>query len=1134
MNRNVGLAVLFTALIGVVVVAVVLSAGGPGGPGPKPEAGPERPDDGREPERPLPPLPEASGGVVVSGTVKGPDGAPVDGAWVTLHARGSGERQRVVTGGDGRFEFRATEGLFTLRAGKDGFAPSERESVGAKGRTGIVLTLAASGSVRGRVVETGGAAVAGAKVSAGDASVLSGEDGGFELTGFPRAERVEVTAAAEGYELARAEVALDASGAAVLAEPLVLEPKPGFGGRVLDPEGAPLARVGAGASRGLMEQDHQISDGAGRYWFDKADGGEWTVRLSHPEYLPEKIDGVRAEAGRRTVLPDVRLRPGGEIVGRVADSAGNPVEGARVAAWPSKAPADLSDLALMAMADRGESPATASDGTFRVAGLADGEHTLWVVAEGFRPLKREGVSVQIPEKTTVDVFLERGNSIAGVVLDPAGAPVAGAALDVGGRNVGLVMRGGDFREQIILGSWMSRAESGADGRFVLTGFADESVDLSVRAEGYAAQTVSGVAPGVRDLEVRLLRPGLVSGTVVDAATGEPLEGVWLNTEGASEDTDAEGKFALAGVTPGEQEIRTSRDGYVPARLSVAVKAGEEVSGVEIRMSAGEQLVVYVSRASDGSPVEGARVRAGGGMPVPAVAGGKEGTDAQGMVVVRGLVPGRVTVTVSAEGLAPKEIEGVPIPATEPLRVALGVGGTVRVRVLDESGRPAGGRMVLLGRGGDMGGGQSTDPGGLTVFEHVEPGEVVVALMTFEAAGTFGFESRTRKVVVVEGEEVAVEFGPETEVLVKLSGRLLDRGKPVAGRMVVLFPAEMEGGLAELMGGLKMVPTDTEGRFAVDRLAPGRYWLMSGSIGGEEMGAGIPVTIGEGGDVRQDFELPAGRLAGKVTAAASGAPVPGAKILLLDAEGARRPATGISGLLGLVRGQGVAGSDGAYVVENAGLGSLIVQVSGEGLAPRVVGPIDLSGEGRTLDVTLEGGAVLSVRVRGPAGEPVAEADVILFDSDGYRVMNLDDLSATTDAEGNAEVRLERGACRVVVQAQGYAPAAARAVAGRDAEVVVPVSPGGSIMVTATSASGPVADARVRIFGEDGEEVVLHATQATLMAGAPSRRTTADGTLLVEHLPAGRLRVTADAPDGRRAAAEVEVPEGATTPLPLPLR
>ncbi|MCU0724416.1 MAG: carboxypeptidase regulatory-like domain-containing protein [Planctomycetes bacterium] len=1138
MNRVTGLVLLLAALIGVVVVAAVLSSSDPGGPASRPEPAPERPDGEAEPARPLPPMPDvpdgSTGGVVVSGVVLGPDGEPVEGAWVSLLGPDVSPR-RVTTAAGGRFEFRATGRLLTVRAEKDGFAPSEGERVGAKGGTGIVLTLGLSGRVRGRVVEPGGAAVAGAAVSAGEASVLTGEDGGFDLTGFARAERVPVEAMAAGYGSARAEAVLDESGAATLAEPLVLTPKPGFGGRVLDPEGKPLEGVTVVAMRGFMDRERMTSDAAGRWWIGKADGGEWSVRLVHAEYLPEKLENVRAEEGRRIVLPDVRLRPGGEIVGRVTDPEGNPVGDVKVEAVPAKQSADITELAVLAMGTDTRSRVTGPDGAYRVAGRPDGEHTLWAVAAGYRLAKREGIVVRVPEKTTVDIVLDRGNSIAGVVLDAAGAPVAGATVGVRGDSVGMVMRpGGDFREQILRGSWSSQAVTGGDGRFTLTGFEEEPVDISVRAPGYAPGEAAGVAPGTRDLEIRLARPGRITGTVVDAATEAPVEGAWVSVAGDSGRTDAGGRFDLTDVKPGDQELSASADGYVAARLPVSVKAGEETGGVVVRMSTGEQLVVIVTRASDGSPVEGAHVQAGGAVPVAASPGENRGTDAQGMAVVRGLLPGPVTVSVSADGLAAKEVEGVVVPAAEPLRVALGLGGTVRVRVLDDAGRPAGGRMVLLGRGGDMGGGQQTDAEGRTTFAHVEPGEVVVALVAFDAAGGFGFDSRTRKVMVVEGEDVSVEFGPETEVRVKLSGRLLDRGKPVSGRMVILLPAEMEGGFAELMGGLKMVNTDGEGRFSVDRLAPGRYWLMSGGMGGEEMGAGIPVTIGEGGDVRQDFELPAGRLAGKVTDAETGAAVPGAKVLLLDAEAARRPASGISGLLGMVKGQGVAGRDGAYVVENAGLGSLVVQVSGEGFAARLLGPLDLSAEGLTLDVTLERGVKLTVRVRGPAGEAVPGADVILFDGEGYRVMNLDDLNKTTDGEGNVEVRLQRGSHRLVVQAAGHAPASERVTAGRDAEVTVPVSPGGSVRVIATSGGAPVADARVRVFADGGEEIVPHATQRTITGGTPLRRTGADGVLLVEHLPPGRLRVTAETATGRRASAEVTIEEGATADLPLPLR
>src|SRR5262249_51167220 len=69
------------------------------------------------------------------------------------------------------------------------------------------------------------------------------------------------------------------------------------------------------------------------------------------------------------------------------------------------------------------------DGVYRLEGLQPGPHKVVVEAEGYPPIESETVQVVAGRDVTVPTIeLVDGNTISGVVVDPKGAPVAGARI----------------------------------------------------------------------------------------------------------------------------------------------------------------------------------------------------------------------------------------------------------------------------------------------------------------------------------------------------------------------------------------------------------------------------------------------------------------------------------------------------------------------------------------------------------------------------------------------------------------------------------------------------------------------------------------------------------------------------------
>ena len=117
----------------------------------------------------------------------------------------------------------------------------------------------------------------------------------------------------------------------------------------------------------------------------------------------------------------------------------------------------------------------------------------------------------------------------------------------------------------------------------------------------------------------------ISGTVVDALTGQPLNkvDVWVDTSGedhsqpaASAVTDAKGNFTIAGLDPGRYFLTGSRNGYLDTsygvrrpgggKIAIALEAGREVKDVALKLFP-YSVAAGMVHDTDGEPLSGVAV-----------------------------------------------------------------------------------------------------------------------------------------------------------------------------------------------------------------------------------------------------------------------------------------------------------------------------------------------------------------------------------------------------------------------------------------------------------------------------------------------------------------------------------------------
>lgn len=238
-----------------------------------------------------------------------------------------------------------------------------------------------------------------------------------------------------------------------------------------------------------------ITDQDGRFAFDRVAGGVYNLDVQKTGYVsfpgtPGRPYTVQVEAGQTIENVNIRLQKGGAIVGRLLDTAGQPLTDASVIA--------LRQIPVGGSRDRyvpasGSGQPTNDIGEFRIPGLAPGDYIVLASPRRQFPFGGPGVTpaaaataarttpiatyypgtsdqataqtIRVSAEQTVEnvvftVLSAPAFRISGVVVDEAGNAVAGA----------MVMLIHDPRTGAFPGAGPSGGtRSQDDGKFVITG-----------------------------------------------------------------------------------------------------------------------------------------------------------------------------------------------------------------------------------------------------------------------------------------------------------------------------------------------------------------------------------------------------------------------------------------------------------------------------------------------------------------------------------------------------------------------------------------------------------------------------------------------------------------------------------------
>ena len=461
-------------------------------------------------------------------------------------------------------------------------------------------------------------------------------------------------------------------------------------------------------------------------------------------------------------------------------------------------------------------------------------------------------------------------SVSGTILDPDGAPIAGATVCAESDNT-MLFGAGDKLPKC--------TTSEHDGHYRLDGLWPVSTTIHAGAPQFIpVQWSERVGHGERneirlhsgeerrEIDITLERGGMpirgvvkdIGGGVIDGAFVTSYSDAWHPARAIMvARTDAEGRFELW-VKPGLASLTAMAEGYAGA--GIEANAPTELATIFLTPeSVIEGTVVHVET---GMPVAGVTVS--GHNNDPGRGGfGETITDAEGRFRLDGLTPGIYDLSATADELYGEGAEQLPLGLGQSAEdVVISVHPTFSVAgkvTIAETNAPCTEGWVRLERSGQHLSAQIGENGEVLV-RAVMPDTFVVAV---DCMGHVS-EQTYEPIVIADQSRVDLEW--KVHVGLAIRGVVVDAaGAPVVGLSVNAVPNQDPDAPRAQQTKSFGKTTDKQGQFELSGLLPGTYQLSTRGNGHPSLKEPVTVTLGESADVEGvRLVLPAtGRLVGIV-------------------------------------------------------------------------------------------------------------------------------------------------------------------------------------------------------------------------------------------------------------------------------
>lgn len=565
-------------------------------------------------------------GVPVTGVVLDDQEKPVTGARLTALEVDADRRLDpfkpdidVTTDGDGRFEAKATPGTYFVLARKerltsDGGPWSERRWTVRSGKPleGLVLHLKAGGCVTGRVThkDTGAPLDSAGVVAESGATATIDRDGRFALLGLAQAEH---TLKVISPGLANTHQDINTTGKPDYDVAIEMSRGYSLRGRVTDEAGQPIAgalvRDNYSGSVILCWMQHTLTAADGSYELTGYPFTRklWSMMVSHKDFAEASKGDLDPPAQGDVLTVDFMLGQGFAVAGEVSDQAGRPVPDALVNYSGNTSYVHYRDT----HADE--------EGRFNLTRIAEGrEDAICVLAKGFAPADQRATPGKGDGIPFLTFALALGHGASGRVVDAEGKPIAGAVLHPQRTLPGLC--GSSY--------FGAQVTTDAEGHFKLDSLPADGVTVDVLKAGCSSVRRAPIMVD-GETEIRMDRPGVIRGRVVEETTGTPVTSfnVRLGIPGVStsdrpqasfsahlsrrgQDCRADdGSFTIGDdlITRAAHVVIVTAPGYATTRVEEVIAQPTDWAEwpLTIKLAKGALLAGTVTDAETGNPVGGA-------------------------------------------------------------------------------------------------------------------------------------------------------------------------------------------------------------------------------------------------------------------------------------------------------------------------------------------------------------------------------------------------------------------------------------------------------------------------------------------------------------------------------------------------
>ncbi|MCY2954473.1 MAG: carboxypeptidase regulatory-like domain-containing protein [Planctomycetota bacterium] len=717
----------------------------------------------------------------------------------------------------------------------------------------------------------------------------------------------------------------------------------------------------------------------------------------------------------------------------------------------------------------------AAGNAYQAFSLNDGTFLFPIVAAGVYELSVDGFTTSSPVLVTItnsDVAIPAravavaGSISGGVLLLPAGIPL---------RAIPVAATSSDGR--------VLTATTRDDGSFELNSMPGGSYTLTAGGGEYTVNSVGPVVVGpgepVQHVMLPLRMGSTISGRAISPAGPLPASAIVYaqDSQGAvvsSVVPSDDGSYTIGSLPAGTYRVTAQVAGLLSATQTGLVLAeNAALSNVNLNLASGGGIrgTLKAQSTGQGLPGEFIVVRLHADYAVLAQ------TDSAGDFSVAGLPPGLYSVSAAIEGLLPVSAD-VTVVASQAATVALVVGaaGQITGVVRDSAGQSLSDTLVTARDAAGHDVSTTTDDTGRYSIRNLPLGSYTVLLGNADNGGC------SRHSVALSAASPDATADLVLGFIAALSGTVFDHDGTTG----------LEGATVQLLqSGLPVASavTDAAGKYTIRLLAPGTYDLIAFGDHTFEPRTGIQISAANP-VVTVDFGPASGSLSATVTDEATGQPIAGAEVLVLQ------QLPGLEQLIATV----TTGADGRYIVAGLPAGSyrVFVMAAGHAFAQTVISvgagaamaAGAVSASAASGDIILGAPTTIAGNVcDGTGGQPVANATVYVKSQSSTGPVAM----TTTNENGDYAVTgLPAGSWDVVVAADARQQSTTTGVTTSAAKAAV-VNP--SLGPALTRLQGQISSAGMPVNG--AFVVALDSVGNTV----GQTNSLSDGSYVFEGLPPG---------------------------------